>query len=167
MVAFPPVRDQLGGPELPVETPERPVLLEVRDLKKYFPIQRGLLRRVGGHVKAVDGVSFQIREGETLGLVGESGSGKTTTGRLILRAAQPTSGSVFFRHAGEMVDLTPLSRRSLKPFRKELQVIFQDPYSSLHPRMPVFDIVSEPLVVHRAARSGTELKGQVRELLEL
>jgi peptide/nickel transport system ATP-binding protein len=145
---------------------ERPVLLEVRDLKKYFPIQRGLLRRVVGQVKAVDGVSFEIREGETLGLVGESGSGKTTTGRLILRAAQPTSGEVFFRHDGEMVDLTPLSRRALKPFRKELQVIFQDPFSSLDPRMTVFDIISEPLVVHRAA-SGTELKARVRNLLQL
>jgi peptide/nickel transport system ATP-binding protein len=142
------------------------VLLEVRDLKKYFPIQRGLLRRVVGQVKAVDGVSFEIREGETLGLVGESGSGKTTTGRLILRAAQPTSGEVFFRHDGEMVDLTPLSRRALKPFRKELQVIFQDPFSSLDPRMTVFDIISEPLVVHRAA-SGTELKARVRNLLQL
>ena len=142
------------------------MLLEVRDLKKYFPIQRGLLRRVVGQVKAVDGVSFQIREGETLGLVGESGSGKTTTGRLILRASQPTSGEVFFRHEGAMVDLTPLSRRALKPFRKELQVIFQDPFSSLDPRMTVFDIISEPLVVHRAA-SGAELKTRVRNLLQL
>jgi oligopeptide/dipeptide ABC transporter ATP-binding protein len=125
-----------------------------------------LLRRVVGQVKAVDGVSFQIREGETLGLVGESGSGKTTTGRLILRAAQPTSGEVFFRHEGELVDLTPLSRRALKPFRKELQVIFQDPYSSLDPRMTVFDIVSEPLVVHRMA-SGSQLKARVRTLLQV
>jgi peptide/nickel transport system ATP-binding protein len=144
----------------------RPVLLEVRDLKKYFPIQHGLMRRVVGHVKAVDGVSFTIREGETVGLVGESGSGKTTTGRLILRASQPTSGQVLFRHDGNVVDLTLLSRRALKPFRKELQVIFQDPYSSLDPRMTVFDIVSEPLVIHGVARGG-ELKTRVRELLEL
>ena len=164
MVAEPPVRDQSIGPESAADNSQRPVLLEVRELKKYFPIQRGLLRRVVGHVKAVDGVSFAIGEGETLGLVGESGSGKTTTGRLILRAGQPTSGQVLFRHNGEMVDLTNLSRRALKPYRKELQVIFQDPYSSLDPRMTVFDIVSEPLVVHRAARGG-ELKTQVRELL--
>jgi peptide/nickel transport system ATP-binding protein len=166
MVAEPPVQDRVIGPDLPTETPERPVLLQVRDLKKYFPIQRGLLRRVVGQVKAVDGVSFFIREGETLGLVGESGSGKTTTGRLILRAGQPTSGQVLFRHDGRMVDLTPLSRRSLKPFRKELQVIFQDPFSSLDPRMSVFDIVSEPLTIHRAAK-GDELKTRVRELLQL
>jgi peptide/nickel transport system ATP-binding protein len=146
-------------------TVQRPVLLEVRDLKKYFPIQRGLLRRVVGHVKAVDGVSFTIREGETVGLVGESGSGKTTTGRMILRAGQPTGGQVLFRHDEDMVDLTPLSRRAMKPFRKELQVIFQDPYSSLDPRMTVFDIVSEPLVIHRMARGG-ELKTQVRDLLQ-
>jgi peptide/nickel transport system ATP-binding protein len=144
----------------------RPVLLEVRDLKKYFPIQHGLMRRVVGHVKAVDGVSFSIREGETVGLVGESGSGKTTTGRLILRASQPTEGQVLFRHNGSLVDLTLLSRRALKPYRKELQVIFQDPYSSLDPRMTVFDIVSEPLVIHRVAR-GAELRSRVRELLEL
>jgi peptide/nickel transport system ATP-binding protein len=145
---------------------QRPVLLEARDLKKYFPIQRGLMRRVVGHIKAVDGVSFTIREGETVGLVGESGSGKTTTGRLILRASQPTSGQVLFGHGGGLVDLTLLSRRALKPYRKELQVIFQDPYSSLDPRMTVFDIVSEPLVIHGLARGG-ELKTQVRELLEL
>jgi peptide/nickel transport system ATP-binding protein len=144
----------------------RSVLLEVRDLKKYFPIQRGLLRKVVGQVKAVDGVSFAIHEGETLGLVGESGSGKTTTGRMILRAIKPTSGEVLFRHNGELTDLTPLSRRELKPYRKDLQVIFQDPYSSLDPRMTVFDIVSEPLVVHGLAR-GEELKTRVRELLQL
>jgi peptide/nickel transport system ATP-binding protein len=166
MVAEPPVQDRATGPDLPSESSERPVLLEVRNLKKYFPIQRGLLRRVVGHVKAVDGVSFSIREGETLGLVGESGSGKTTTGRLILRAGEPTSGQVLFRHDGQMVDLTPLSRRELKPYRKELQVIFQDPFSSLDPRMSVFDIVSEPLTIHRAAK-GSELKTRVRELLQL
>jgi peptide/nickel transport system ATP-binding protein len=166
MVAEPALRDQPAGPGLPPANGQRPVLLEVRDLKKYFPIQRGLLRRVVGHIKAVDGVSFVIREGETLGLVGESGSGKTTTGRLILRAGQPTGGEVLFRHKGEMVDITPLSRRALKPFRKELQVIFQDPFSSLDPRMTVFDIVSEPLVVHAEARGG-ELKTRVRDLLEL
>jgi peptide/nickel transport system ATP-binding protein len=142
-----------------------PVLLEVRDLKKYFPIQRGLMRSVVGFVKAVDGVSFTIREGETVGLVGESGSGKTTTGRMILRASQPTDGQVLFRHNGSLIDLTPLSRRAMKPYRKELQVIFQDPFSSLDPRMTVFDIVSEPLVIHGVAR-GDALKTQVRDLLQ-
>jgi peptide/nickel transport system ATP-binding protein len=141
------------------------VLLEVRNLKKYFPIQRGVMRHVVGQVKAVDGVSFTLHEGETLGLVGESGSGKTTTGRLILRALPPTEGQVLFRHNGEMIDLTRLSRQAMKPLRKDLQVIFQDPYSSLDPRMTVFDIVSEPLVIHRLAR-GNELKAQVRELLQ-
>ncbi len=144
---------------------DRRVLLEVRDLRKYFPIQRGLLRRVVGHVKAVDGVSFLIHEGETLGLVGESGSGKTTTGRLILRASQPTTGQVLFRHDNRMVDLTQLSRRKLKPYRRELQVIFQDPFSSLDPRMSVFDIIAEPLIIHGLAR-GDALRAQVRELLE-
>jgi peptide/nickel transport system ATP-binding protein len=142
-----------------------PVLLEVRDLKKYFPIQRGLMRSVVGFVKAVDGVSFTIREGETVGLVGESGSGKTTTGRMILRASQPTDGQVLFRHNGSLIDLTPLSRRAMKPYRKELQVIFQDPFSSLDPRMTVFDIVAEPLVIHGVAR-GDALKTQVRDLLQ-
>jgi oligopeptide/dipeptide ABC transporter ATP-binding protein len=124
------------------------------------------MRKVVGHVKAVDGVSFTIREGETVGLVGESGSGKTTTGRLILRANEPTGGRVLFRHKGSMVDLTLLSRRAMKPYRKELQVIFQDPYSSLDPRMTVYDIVSEPLVIHGVAR-GSDLKAQVRDLLQL
>src|SRR5262249_52106342 len=102
------------------------VLLQVRDLKKYFPIQRGLWRKTVGQVKAVDGVSFELRAGETLGLVGESGCGKTTTGRLILRALQPTEGEVRLRHDQQMVDLTRMSRRQLKPYRKDMQVIFQD-----------------------------------------
>ncbi len=100
-----------------------PTLLEVRDLKKHFPIQRGLMRRVVGQVRAVDGVSFHINEGETLGLVGESGCGKTTTGRLVLRAIQPTHGQVLLRQNGSMVDLTTLSRRQLKPIRKDIQII--------------------------------------------
>jgi peptide/nickel transport system ATP-binding protein len=142
------------------------VLLEVRDLKKHFPIQRGLLRRVVGQVKAVDGVSFVIHEGETLGLVGESGCGKTTTGRLVLRAMQPTEGQVLLRQNEQMVDLTRLSRRQLKPIRKDVQVIFQDPFSSLSPRMSVLDIVSEPLVIH-GMRDETERRNRVRQLLEL
>jgi len=145
--------------------PAKPVLLEVRNLKKYFPIQKGFLRRVVGHVRAVDGVSFFIREGETLGLVGESGCGKTTTGRLILRAYQPTAGEVLFRQNGELVNIFGLRRRELKALRRQMQIIFQDPFSSLNPRMTVTDIVGEPLAIHGIA-SGAELKSQVRELLE-
>jgi oligopeptide/dipeptide ABC transporter ATP-binding protein len=143
-------------------TEENNVLLDVRNVGMHFPIERGLLRRTIGHVKAVDGVSLQIKQGETLGLVGESGSGKTTTGRLVLRALKPTFGEIHF----EGQDITNLSRRQLKPLRKELQVIFQDPYSSLDPRMTVQEIVSEPLVVHGIAR-GAQLRQYVRDLLEL
>ena len=145
--------------------PENPILLEAKDLKMYFPIQRGLFKRVVGHVKAVDGVSFFIRQGETLGLVGESGCGKTTAGRLILRAMPPTAGQVFFRRGDEMVELTKISRRGMKPFRRDMQIIFQDPFSSLNPRMTVMDIIAEPLLIHGEANRD-EIKARVRELLE-
>ncbi len=145
---------------------ERNVLLEVRGLKKHFPIERGLLRRVVGHVKAVDGVSFSIDEGETLGLVGESGCGKTTTGRLVLRAMEPTSGAVLLRQGEAMIDLTRMSRRQLKPIRKDVQIIFQDPFSSLSPRMSVLDIVSEPLQIHGLGDEA-QRRARVRELLEM
>lgn len=144
---------------------ESSTLLEVRNLKKYFPIQKGILRRVVGQVKAVDGIDLEIYQGETLGLVGESGCGKTTTGRLILRAMEPTAGEVRFRRDGSLVDLTKLPLSEMKALRRDMQIIFQDPFSSLNPRMTVFDLVSEPLVIHGLAH-GAELRTQVRELLE-
>jgi peptide/nickel transport system ATP-binding protein len=141
------------------------MLLEVRKLKKHFPIHKGVFRRTVGHVRAVDGVDLFVREGETLGLVGESGCGKTTTGRLILRALDPSEGDVLFRKNGDMVNIARLSHHDLKGFRKDMQIIFQDPFSSLNPRMTVMDIVSEPLRIHGLA-AGDELKKKVRELLE-
>jgi len=144
---------------------KNPILLEVRNLKKYFPIQQGFFRRVVGHVRAVDGVSFFIRQGETLGLVGESGCGKTTTGRCILRAYEPTAGEVLFRKDGEMVNVFQVPKEEMKALRREMQIIFQDPFSSLNPRMSVMDVIGEPLAIHGIAR-GDELKSLVRELLE-
>ncbi len=141
-------------------------LLEVRGLKKYFPIEEGLLRRVVGHVRAVDQVSLSIGKGRTLGLVGESGSGKTTLGRCVLRAIDLTAGEILFHHDGATTDLAQLSRREMREFRKHLQMIFQDPYSSLDPRKTIFDIVSEPLRIHRIAK-GRELEDRVRTALAL
>jgi peptide/nickel transport system ATP-binding protein len=144
---------------------EQDKLLEVTNLKKHFPIRRGFFRKVVGHVRAVDGVSFFVRRGETLGLVGESGCGKTTTGRLILKAYDPTEGHIRFRRNGDLVDLAAVSGRELKAVRREMQIIFQDPFSSLNPRMTVLDIVGEPLRIHGIAR-GAELQDRVRDLLE-
>ncbi|MFL6571111.1 MAG: ABC transporter ATP-binding protein [Burkholderiales bacterium] len=121
-----------------------PSVLEVEDLKTYFPVRKGLLRRTVGHIHAVDGVSFSIGAGETLGLVGESGCGKTTVGRTVLRLIEPTAGVI--RLAGR--DITRLTRAELRPLRREMQIIFQDPFSSLNPRMRAGDIVGEPLKVH-------------------
>lgn len=141
-------------------------LLEVKNLKKHFPIRKGFLRRVIGYVKAVDGISFAVRSGETLGLVGESGCGKTTTGRCILRAIDPTSGEILFHRGSETVDIAKLSPKELRPLRRDMQMIFQDPYSSLSPRMTVLDIVGEPLIVSKMAK-GQELEDRVAELLRL
>lgn len=145
---------------------EQPVrLLEVRNLKKYFPIRRGFFGAASGvAVKAVDGVSFYIEKGETLGLVGESGSGKTTTGRTILRAIEPTDGKILFQiNAGEVTDVSALGKKELRAFRRHMQMIFQDPYSSLSPRMTVRDIIGEPLIVSKVAK-GSEIDDRVREI---
>jgi peptide/nickel transport system ATP-binding protein len=140
-------------------------LLEVKNLKMHFPISAGFFRRVVGYVRAVDDVSFFIRKGETLGLVGESGCGKTTAGRCILRAYEPTAGQIFYREQnGQVVDLATLSNKQLKPYRQQIRMIFQDPFSSLNPRMPVRDIVGDPLKVNKAA-SGKELEDRVAALL--
>ena len=140
-------------------------LLQVQNLKMHFPIRRGVFRRVVGHVKAVDGVNLFIRPGETLGLVGESGCGKTTTGRSIIRAYKPTSGKILYRNDdNSVVDLAPMGGQDLKHYHREIRMIFQDPYSSLNPRMPVMDLVGEPLKVNNIAR-GKELEDRVAQLL--
>src|SRR5438128_5971202 len=142
-------------------------LLEVRRLKKYFPIQRGLLRKVVGQIRAVDDVSFFVRPGETLSLVGESGCGKTTTARCVLRAVDPTEGEVLFRAGGgAVVDIAAVSRASLRPLRREMQMIFQDPFSSLNSRMTLLDIVGEPLEVNGVG-NRQERTDRVAELLKL
>ena len=136
-------------------------------LKVYFPIITGMLRRTTGYVKAVDDVSFSLQEGETFGLVGESGCGKTTTGRAILRAIEPTDGEVLFRmNSGERINTATADRETLRRLRQEMQLIFQDPFASLNPRMTVFDVVADPLRVNRLAR-GSELEDRVAEMLRL
>jgi peptide/nickel transport system ATP-binding protein len=145
----------------------KPALLEVRHLRKYFPIQKGFFRRTVGSVRAVDDVSFVIREGETLGLVGESGCGKTTASRCILRALTPTSGQILFHTStGQTVDVAPLSRGQLRPLRPQMQMIFQDPYGSLNARMTLFDIVGEPLLVN-GVTNRAERTERVAEMLRL
>lgn len=137
-------------------------LLKVDSLKKYFPIYKGVFRRQVGAVHAVDGISFELKKGETLGLVGESGCGKSTTGRTILRLYKPTDGKVFY--GGQ--DLTHLSESEMRRMRRKLQFIFQDPYASLNPRKTVTNIVGEPLIVHKLATKN-EAKARVKELLSL
>ena len=142
-------------------------ILDVDKLKVYFPIITGMLRRTTGYVKAVDDVSFSLQEGETFGLVGESGCGKTTTGRAILRAIEPTGGEVLFRmNSGERINTATADRATLRLLRQEMQLIFQDPFASLNPRMTVFDVVADPLRVNRLAR-GSELEDRVAEMLRL
>ena len=136
-------------------------LLEVRHLKKFFPIRRGVFSRVVGHVRAVDNVSFHVEKGETLGLVGESGCGKTTVGRSILRLLEPSAGDVSF----DGKDLLALKGNDLRRMRQRMQIIFQDPYSSLNPRMTVLDIVGEALQIHNIAK-GADKEKRVKELLE-
>jgi len=139
-------------------------LLRVEHLRKFFPVRKGFFNKVTGHVRAVDDVSFEVRRGETFGLVGESGCGKTTVGRCLLRAIDPTSGEIHFGAAGGTVDLARLRERDLLPLRREMQMIFQDPYSSLNARMTVRDIVGEPLLLH-GVRNRAEREARVADLL--
>lgn len=153
--------------EMKAGTPAKPPLLEVRHLKKYFPIYKGVLRKLINQVRAVDDVSFNVREGETLGLVGESGCGKTTVSRCILRAIDPSSGEILFReNTDQVTDLAKLDRAGLRRFRPQMQMIFQDPFGSLNPRMTIFEIISEPLFVN-GMKSKTEREDHVSELLRL
>jgi peptide/nickel transport system ATP-binding protein/oligopeptide transport system ATP-binding protein len=141
--------------------PADAALLEVRDLKKHFPIYKGLLSRVSGTVYAVDGVSFRIERGETLGLVGESGCGKSTVGRTLLKLVEPTDGKIIV----DGDDITGLDRAQMLPYRRRLQMVYQDPFASLNPRMSAGAIVGEPLVIHRAGDAG-ERRGRTAHLFE-
>jgi peptide/nickel transport system ATP-binding protein len=142
-------------------------LLEVRGLKKHFPIKRGFMSRTVGTIRAVDGVTFTVNEGETLGLVGESGCGKTTTGRLLLRAMDPTAGEIWFKDREHgRVNIPDVDAGTMKKIRRNMQMIFQDPFSSLNPRMTLREIVGEPLVVHGVSK-GAQLEDRVAELLQV
>ena len=162
---------------MPVEPPQSTLtsstaipaerLLDVKKLKKYFPIRKGFFKSVVGQVRSVDGVTFHLNQGETLGLVGESGCGKTTTSRCLLRAINPTSGEIRYRQAdGQLVDVTKLASDELRPLRREMQMIFQDPFASLNPRMTLLDLVGEPLLVNGIA-NRKERSDRVADLLRL
>ncbi|MFN3975326.1 MAG: ABC transporter ATP-binding protein [Dehalococcoidia bacterium] len=149
---------------VPPQARDGNILVDVQNLKMYFPVTRGIIfQRKIADIKAVDDVSFFIRRGETLGLVGESGCGKTTTGRCILQLYRPTSGAVFF----EGTDLCKLKPSQLRPLRRKMQIIFQDPYSSLNPRMTAGNIIGEPLIIHKLVRNRREYRERVAELLQV
>ncbi len=136
-------------------------MVETQDLKKHFPVHSGLFMRKKSTVKAVDGVSLRVYRGETLGLVGESGCGKSTLGRLILKLFEPTLGRI--RYAG--VDITRIPPKQFRPYRRRMQIVFQDPYASLNPRLTVAAIISEALMVHKMVSSRQEQKERIKELL--
>ena len=141
-------------------------LLQVIGLKKYFPVHKGILKKIVGHIKAIDGISFDIKEGETVGLVGESGSGKTTTGRSIIRLHPVTEGEILFRMDGQMRNVHQLSKPEVKNFRRQMQMVFQNPFASLDPRMSIKHILLEPLVTHRLGSRQDQL-GKIEELISV
>jgi peptide/nickel transport system ATP-binding protein len=150
----------------PLAMRDADTLLEVNNLKMHFPITEGLVARIKGYNRAVDDVSFHIKKGETLGLVGESGCGKTTVGRCIVRSYKPTDGQILYHNTGDqIVDLAGLDRKAVKPYRKDVRMIFQDPYSSLNPRMTVFEVISEVLRVNKMANQS-EMEDKVEYILQ-
>jgi peptide/nickel transport system ATP-binding protein len=158
--------DQAQPPQAVAQMKEDSYLLEVNNLKMHFPITRGIFARVSGFTKAADDISFFIHKGETLGLVGESGCGKTTVGRCIVRAYKPTAGEILYRQAdNSVVDLAKITGMEVQPYRKDIRMIFQDPYSSLNPRMTVFELISEVLKVNKLAKPA-EMQERVEYMLE-
>jgi len=155
-------KEKISYPLLKPLTPSKDVLLEVRDLSVWFPTRRSLLGKPGSWVRAVDGVSFEVYKGETLGLVGESGCGKTTLGRTILGLIKPNDGHIYYNGK----DLAGFSRNELKPFRREMQIVFQDPYSSLNPRITIGDAIEEPIKVHGISKNAKERRELVKDLLK-